>query len=83
MALVIKGCPKMSTRFSMGEDRCVHAKAKPLKMGNQDQIADFPSEPSIDIDCFGFDQIKQSLPLYIENDDQSIKQKEEEINTET
>ncbi|KAJ0044618.1 hypothetical protein Pint_04141 [Pistacia integerrima] len=37
--LVIKGCPKMSTRFSMGEDRCVHAKAKALKMGSQDQIA--------------------------------------------
>ncbi|XP_031278790.1 probable disease resistance protein At4g27220 [Pistacia vera] len=81
--LVINGCPKMSTRFSVGEDRCVHAKAKPLKMGNQDKIADFPSEPSIDIKCFGFDQIKQSLPPYIENDDQSIKQKEEEINTET
>ncbi|KAJ0045028.1 hypothetical protein Pint_04138 [Pistacia integerrima] len=28
--LVIKGCPKMSTRFSMGEDGCVHAKAKVL-----------------------------------------------------
>ncbi|KAJ0102003.1 hypothetical protein Patl1_04194 [Pistacia atlantica] len=41
--LVIKGCPKMSTRFSVGEDRCVHAKAKAF------QIAEFPSEPFIDI----------------------------------
>ncbi|KAJ0101996.1 hypothetical protein Patl1_04199 [Pistacia atlantica] len=71
-------CPKMSTRFSMGEDRCVHAKAKPLKMGNQDQIAEFPSEPSIDILCWGFHQIKERLPLYIGNDEQSINQKEEE-----
>ncbi|KAJ0102002.1 hypothetical protein Patl1_04197 [Pistacia atlantica] len=40
-----------------------------LKMGNQDEIADFPSEPSIDIECFDFDEIKESLPLYIENDE--------------
>ncbi|KAJ0046893.1 hypothetical protein Pint_04129 [Pistacia integerrima] len=82
-SLTIGNCPKMSTRFSMGEDGCVHAKAKALKMGSQDQIAEFPSEPSIDIIRWGFDVIKESLPLYIENDDQSIKQKEEEINTET
>ncbi|XP_031278767.1 disease resistance protein At4g27190-like isoform X2 [Pistacia vera] len=75
--LIIKGCPKMSTRFSMGEDRCVHAKAKAF------QIAEFPSEPFIEIKCLSFYEIQQSLPLYIENNEQSINQQEEETNTET
>ncbi|KAJ0046888.1 hypothetical protein Pint_04126 [Pistacia integerrima] len=92
--LVIKGCPKMSTRFSMGEERCVHAKAEALKMGNQDQISEFPSEPSMEIHCVGFLEIKESPPSRItdfvnstkrdsEKDEQSINLEEEEINTET
>ncbi|KAJ0102004.1 hypothetical protein Patl1_04195 [Pistacia atlantica] len=72
-------CPKMSTRFSMGEDRCVHAKAKALTMGKQHEIAEFPSEPSIDIECYNFDEIQKRLPRYIEKDEQSIEQEEEEI----
>ncbi|KAJ0102001.1 hypothetical protein Patl1_04196 [Pistacia atlantica] len=80
--LMIKRCPKMSTGFSSGQDGSVHAKAKPLKMGNRDEIADFPSQPSIDIEYYDY-QIQERLPRYIENDERSIKQKEEEINTET
>ncbi|KAJ0101998.1 hypothetical protein Patl1_04193 [Pistacia atlantica] len=68
----------MSTRFSMGEDRCVHAKAKKIET----ELGHI-SEPSMEIYCVGFDAIQRKLPLYIENDEQSINQKEEEINTET
>ncbi|KAJ0101391.1 hypothetical protein Patl1_05146 [Pistacia atlantica] len=81
--LIIKGCPKISSRFFLDQDHSVHAKAKALTMGKEDEMAEFPSEPSIEISCFGYWNIQESLLLYIEKDEQSINQNEEEINIET
>ncbi|XP_031261912.1 uncharacterized protein LOC116120111 [Pistacia vera] len=81
--LIIKGCPKISSRFFLDQDHSVHAKANALTMGKEDEMAEFPSEPSIEISCFGYRNIQESLPLYIEKDEQSINQNEEEINIET
>ncbi|XP_031274950.1 probable disease resistance protein At4g27220 [Pistacia vera] len=52
--LIVKDCPKIATRFSLGEDKSVHAEAKARKL----------RKPYIEIECYS-DQIRQRLPPYV------------------
>ncbi|KAK0600385.1 hypothetical protein LWI29_014450 [Acer saccharum] len=64
--LVVKGCPKITTRFSVDQNRSVHAETKAPQTTKKDvDMALSPLKTTRNIECWDFDSLQKRLPPYI------------------
>ncbi|TXG66933.1 hypothetical protein EZV62_008208 [Acer yangbiense] len=64
--LVVKGCPKITTRFSVDQNRSVHAKAQAPQTAKEDVDMELsPLKTTRNIECWDFDSLRKQLPSYI------------------
>ncbi|KAK0599144.1 hypothetical protein LWI29_002726 [Acer saccharum] len=67
-SLVVKECPKITTRFSVDQNRSVHAEAKAPQTGKEDvDTEQSPLETTREIECWLWepDSLRKQLPPYI------------------
>ncbi|TXG46634.1 hypothetical protein EZV62_027867 [Acer yangbiense] len=65
-SLVVKECPKITTRFSVDQNRSVHAEAEAPQTSKEDVNMEQSSpETTKEIKCWGFDDLQKLLPPYI------------------
>ncbi|KAK0601875.1 hypothetical protein LWI29_028305 [Acer saccharum] len=66
--LVVTKCPKLTTRFSVDQNRSVHAEAEALQTGKEDvDMEQSPPETTREIECWNPDSLRKHLPPYIRN----------------
>ncbi|KAI9185497.1 hypothetical protein LWI28_007920 [Acer negundo] len=64
--LFVTKCPKITTRFSVDQNRSVHAEAKVPQMGKEDaDMKRSPRKTTVEIDYRGFYGVESILPPYI------------------
>ncbi|TXG66913.1 hypothetical protein EZV62_008188 [Acer yangbiense] len=64
--LVVKGCPKITTRFSVDQNRSVHTKAQAPQTAKEDVDMELSSlKTTRNIECWDFDSLRKRLPPYI------------------
>ncbi|KAK2639054.1 hypothetical protein Ddye_026849 [Dipteronia dyeriana] len=66
--LWITKCPKLTTRFSVDQNRSVHGEAEALETVKEDvDMENSPPETTGTIYCYNFDDLRKRLPPYIRN----------------
>ncbi|KAK0598857.1 hypothetical protein LWI29_000051 [Acer saccharum] len=64
--LLVTKCPKLTTRFSVDQNRSVHAEAEAPQTGKEDVDMEQSSlETTKEIECWDFDDLQSQLPPYI------------------
>ncbi|KAK3198972.1 hypothetical protein Dsin_022387 [Dipteronia sinensis] len=64
--LLVTKCPKITTRFSVDQNRSVHAEGKEPQMGKEDgDMKQSRRKTTVEIDCWGFYGVESILPPYI------------------
>ncbi|TXG66984.1 hypothetical protein EZV62_008259 [Acer yangbiense] len=65
-SLVVTECPKLTTRFSIDQNKYVHAEAKAPQTGKEDvDMEQSPPETTREIYCWNPDSLRKWLPPYI------------------
>ncbi|KAK0600860.1 hypothetical protein LWI29_019014 [Acer saccharum] len=64
--LFVTKCLKITTRFSIDQNRSVHAEAETLQTGKEDvDMEQSPPEITREIKCWNLDALRKQLPQYI------------------